>query len=232
MSTAAVINFKVSIPAATGGSTAVGAPAGSVTTSSAPTGYILPNGTKANFLFSSLDGIITGWNSKLGTTGAVTQVVINNNAAGASYTDLALATNANGTYLLAANFGKGADIEVYDSTFAPAKLAGSFTDPSLPSGYVPYSVHALGTQVFVTYALRSSTGGPTIAPGDGMVNVFDTSGNFVAHIVSPGGDLNAPWGVAVAPTTFGVFGGDIFIGNFGDGNINVYDPKSYAFLVS
>ncbi len=230
VSTAAVINFKVSIPAATGGSTAVGAPAGSVTTSSAPTGYILPNGTKANFLFSSLDGIITGWNSKLGTTGAVTQVVINNNAAGASYTDLALATNANGTYLLAANFGKGADIEVYDSTFAPAKLAGSFTDPSLPSGYVPYSVHALGTQVFVTYALRSSTGGPTIAPGDGMVNVFDTSGNFVARVVSPGGDLNAPWGVAVAPTTFGVFGGDIFIGNFGDGNINVYDPKSYAFL--
>ena len=226
------IAFKISIPAATGGTTATGQPSGAASTGSA-TGFLLPapNSTKATFLFASLDGIITGWNSKLGTGGAVAQVVINNNAASAEYTGLALVTNTNGTYLLAANFGKGSDIEVYDSTFAPAKLAGTFTDPTLPAGYVPFSVHTIGTQVFVAYALRSATtGGPASAPGDGLVNIFDTSGNFVAHAVTTGSNLNAPWGVAVAPTTFGVFGGDILVGNFGDGVINVFDPKTFAYL--
>jgi uncharacterized protein (TIGR03118 family) len=223
------IAFKISIPAATGGSTATGTPTGAASTGTA-TGFLLPNGTKATFLFASLDGVITGWNNKLGTAGAVAQVAINNNPAGAVYTDLALVTNTTGTFILAANFGKAAAIEVYDSSFAVAKLAGSFTDPTLPAGYVPYSVHVIGTQVFVTYALRATTGGPTIAPGDGMVNIFDVNGNFVAHAVAPGGNLNAPWGLAIAPTTFGVFGGDLLVGNFGDGIINAYDPKTFAYL--
>jgi len=224
------IAFKITIPAATGGSTATGSPTGAAATGAA-TGFVLPNGTKASFLFASLDGIITGWNSKLGTAGAVAQVAINNSTAGTVYTGVALATNTNGTYLLATNFGKGDDIEVYDNTFAPAKLAGSFTDPTLPANYAPYAVHVIGTQVFVAYALRTATGtGPVVAPGNGMVNIFDTSGNFVSHVVAPGGDLNAPWGVAVAPSTFGVFANDILIGNFGDGVINVYDPKTFAFL--
>jgi uncharacterized protein (TIGR03118 family) len=229
---APAIAFKISIPAATGGTTATGQPSGAASTGAA-TGFLLPapNSTKATFLFASLDGIITGWNSKLGTAGAVAQVVINNNAASAEYTGLALVTNTNGSYLLAANFGKGSDIEVYDSTFAPAKLAGTFTDPTLPAGYVPFSVHTIGTQVVVAYALRSATtGGPTSTPGDGLVNIFDTSGNFVAHAVTAGSNVNAPWGVAVAPTTFGVFGGDILVGNFGDGVINVFDPKTFAYV--
>jgi uncharacterized protein (TIGR03118 family) len=221
--------FIVTVPAATGGTTATGSPTGAVSIGTA-NGFVLPNGTKASFLFASLDGIITGWNSKLGTAGSVAQVAIDNSAAGAVYTGVALATNTNGTYLLAANFGKAATIEVYDSTFAPAKLAGSFTDTSLPAGYVPYSIHTIGTQVFVAYALRSTTGAPTVAPGNGLVDVFDTSGNFVGHAVSTGGNLNAPWGVAIAPTTFGVFGGDLLVGNFGDGIINAYDPKTFAFL--
>jgi uncharacterized protein (TIGR03118 family) len=223
------IAFKITIPAATGGATATGAPSGAASIGAA-TGFVLPNGTKASFLFASLDGIITGWNSKLGTNGAVAQVAINNSTAGAVYTDIALIANTTGTYLLAANFGKAATIEVYDSTFAPAKLTGAFTDTTLPAGYVPYSIHAIGSQVFVTYALRGTTGGPTIAPGNGLVNIFDTSGNFVAHAVPTGGNLNAPWGLAIAPTTFGVFGGDLLIGNFGDGIINAYDPKTFAFL--
>jgi uncharacterized protein (TIGR03118 family) len=225
---ASPISFTVIIPAAAGGTTATGTPTGAVTTGAA-TGFILPNGTKASFLFASLDGIITGWNNKLGTKGSVAQVAINNSAAGAVYTGIALATNTNGAYLLAANFGKAATIEVYDSTFAPAKLAGAFTDTTLPAGYVPYSVHTIGSQVFVAYALRSSTG-PTVAPGNGLVNIFDTSGNFVSHAVPTGGNLNAPWGVAIAPPTFGPFGGDLLIGNFGDGIINAYDPKTFAFL--
>ena len=226
--------FKVIIPAATGGSTATGSPTGAAATGAA-TGFLLPapNSTKANFLFASLDGIITGWNSKLGTVGPptpVAQVVVNNSAAGAVYPSIAIVTNTNGTYLLASNFGKVAGIEVYDNTFAAAKLAGAFIDPNLPANYAPYSVHTIGTQVYVAYALRTGTNGPIVGPGNGMLDIFDTSGNFVSRVVSPGGNLNAPWGVAVAPTTFGVFGGDILVGNFGDGVINAYDPKTFAFL--
>jgi uncharacterized protein (TIGR03118 family) len=221
--------FKISIPAASGGTTATGSPTGAASTGTA-TGFVLPDAVKATFLFASLDGVITGWNSKLGTAGAVAQAAINNSAAGAVYTDIALVANTNGTYLLAANFGKAAAIEVYDSNFAVAKLPGSFTDPTLPANYVPYSVHVIGTQVFVTYALRATTGGPTVAPGNGMVNVFDTNGNFVAHAIAPGGNLNAPWGLAIAPASFGIFSGDLLVGNFGDGIINVYDPKTFAYL--
>jgi len=221
--------FTVTVPAATGGTTATGSPTGAVSIG-ANTGFVLSNGTKASFLFASLDGIITGWNGALGTKTPTALVAMNNSAAGAVYPSIALITNTNGTYLLAANFGKVAGIEVYDNTFATAKLAGSFTDPNLPANYAPYSIHTIGTQVYVAYALRTGTNGPVVGPGNGMVDIFDTSGNFVSRVVSPGGNLNAPWGVAVAPTTFGVFGGDILIGNFGDGIINAYDPKSFAFL--
>jgi uncharacterized protein (TIGR03118 family) len=225
------IAFKVIIPSASGSTTATSLPAGSVTTTGA-SGMVLSNGTKASFLFSTLDGAIAGWNSKLGTASAVTLIAINNTAAGASYPGLAiLNVNATTSYILAANFGTGNAIEVYDSTFKPTRLAGSFTDPSLPAGYAPFSIHILNNQVWVAYALRPASAPyvPVNGIGNGLVDVFDTSGNFVSRAVT-GGNLNAPWGVAFAPAGFGIFSGDLLIGNFGDGNINVFDPKTYAFL--
>jgi uncharacterized protein (TIGR03118 family) len=198
----------------------------------AATGFVLPNGAKASFLFSTLDGTISGWNGKLGTAGIFAQITINNSAANAKYTDLAMLTNANSSYILAADFGKSTAVEVYDNTFKPAKLPGSFTDPNLPANYAPFAVHVLGTQVFVTYALRTSTTPPTydevVGPGNGLVDVFDTPGNFVTRAIT-GGNLNAPWGVAIAPTAFGIYRGDLLVGNFGDGIINAYDPTTYAY---
>jgi uncharacterized protein (TIGR03118 family) len=225
------INFKVIIPPASGSTTAPGAPSGSVTTAGA-VGMLLPapNGTKANFLFSSTDGVISGWNSKLGAANAVTQVVINNGAAGASYTGLAIVNTGTSSYILAANFGAGKAIEVYDSTFARTQLAGSFTDPNLPAGYAPFSVHVLNGKVYVAYALRTSSApyDTVDGPGNGAVSVFDTSGNFIARVAT-GGNLNSPWGVAIAPANFGIFGGSILIGNFGNGMINAYDPAGLSF---
>lgn len=222
------VSFKVIVPSAASNGTTVGFPSGSVTTAGA-TGEILPNGTKASFLFSTLDGTISGWNSKLGTANAVSTIVINNSASGASYPGLALLNTTANSYLLAPNFASAA-IEVYDNTFKPAKLAGSFTDPTLPSGYAPFSVHVLGTQVIVAYALRTSKAPYTSVSGagNGVVSIFDTSGNFVARAAT-GGNLNAPWGVAYAPANFGVFSNDLLIGNFGDGKINAYDPKTFVY---
>ena len=224
------INFKVNVPPASG-ATATGLPAGCVTTAVSPaTAFILPNQTKAAFLFSTLDGTISGWNNKLGTGGSTAQIVINKSAAGASYTGMAILNTTAASYILAANFGAGSVIEVYDSTFQPTKLAGTFTDPTLPSGYAPFSVHVLNNKVYVAYALRTSQA-PYVsvdAVGNGAVSVFDTSGNFVARIAT-GGNLDSPWGVAIAPANFGVFGGSILIGNFGNGIINAFDPSTFSY---
>lgn len=228
-STTDAISFKVTIPTASGSGT--GTPAGSVTTTGA-SGMVLSNGTKASFLFSTLDGGIYGWNSKLGTSGAVALVAINNSSAGASYPGLAiLNSNATTSYILAPNFGTANKVEVYDQNFHPATLSGSFTDPNLPSGYSPWSIHILNNQVWVAYALRSSSAPylPITGAGNGLVDVFDLNGNFVARAVT-GGNLNAPWGVAFAPSTFGIYSGDLLIGNFGDGLVNVYNPTTYAYL--
>ena len=226
---AGTVNFKVIVPLGSNPSLP-GVPAGSITTAGA-SGMLLSNGVKASFLFSTLDGTISGWNSRLGTNNALSLIMVNNSTAGASYPGLATINNANGSFLLAANFGTGNAIEVYDSAFKPAKLAGSFTDPNLPQGYSPFAVHVIGSQVYVAYALRTSATPyrSVNGVGNGVVSIFDVNGNFVTRAVT-GGNLNAPWGVAIAPANFGLYSNDLLIGNFGDGLINVYDPKTFAYL--
>jgi uncharacterized protein (TIGR03118 family) len=220
------IQFKTTIPAASG--TGTGQPTGTVFNST--TGFLLSNGSKASFMFASLDGSIWGWNGKLGTTGSISLKAIDNSAAKAVYTDIALDPSAGGTVLLAANFGAGAKVEVYNQSFAPATLTGSFTDPNVPAGYAPYAIHVISNQVYVTYMLRStSTYSETLGPNTGFISVFDVNGNFIKRAIT-GGNLNAPWGMALAPSGFGIYGGDLLVGNLGDGLINVYDPNTYAYL--
>jgi hypothetical protein len=128
-------------------------------------------------------------------------------------------------------------VEIYNTNFQATTLAGTFTDPNIPAGYAPYAIKLLGTQVFVAYMLRTT---PPFAAGSGtyqemlgtntgFVSIFDVNGNFVARAVT-GGVLNAPWGVAIAPAGFGIYGGDLLIGNFGDGLITAYNPTTYAYL--
>ena len=123
---AGTVAFKVIVPLGAQ-PTRNGLPAGSVTTAGS-SGFLLPNGTAPSFLFSTLDGTISGWNSKLGTANALSQIVINNSSTGAAYTGLALLNTASGSFLLAPNFTTAA-VEVYDSTYRIAKLTGSFTEP-------------------------------------------------------------------------------------------------------
>ena len=230
LSTFGTINGKVGVPPASGLTTATGLPAGIVTTGGA-TGMIMPapNSAKASFLFSTLDGTISAWNSKLTTAaGTLTTTLINNSAAGASYPGITIYNTATTSVILAANFGAGRSIEAYDSTFAPTHLAGSFTDPNLPSNYAPFSIHILNGKIYVAYTTRGANNQPAGGPGVGILDVFDTTGAFVARAIT-GGNLNDPWGVAIAPTGFGIFGGSLLVGNFGDGHINAYDPTTFAF---
>ena len=182
------------------------------------------NGTPGVFILDSEDGAITSWNG----TDPVT-IKVDNSAAGAVYKGLALITNSSGTFLLAANFNSGA-VEVYDNLFNTKTLAGTFVDPNLPSGFAPFGIHVINNQVLVTYAMQDQAKhDPVHQAGAGYVDLFDLNGNFVQRLVSQG-NLNAPWGAVIPPAGFGVFGGKLLIGNFGDGTINAYDPAAGTFL--
>jgi uncharacterized protein (TIGR03118 family) len=215
---------SVTIPAAASTS-APGSPSGTVYNSNSAI-FDIPGSTSALFLFGTLDGTIAAWNVSSG----VQAVTVVNNSAKASYTDIALDTNATGTFLLAANFKQGT-VDVFDSTFAPHPLAGNFTDPTLLTGYSPFGIHSIGGNVYVTYAQVSATTFESVGAGLGYVDEFDNNGNFITRVAGQG-VLNAPWGMALAPAGFGSFGGDLLIGNFGDGVINAFDPKTFALVGS
>jgi len=224
------ISFKAVVPAAPGVG-GPGQPTGTVQNTT--TGFVLSNGAKASFLFATLDGTISGWNSATSAGGNVALIAVNNNAKNAVYTDMALITNGTGNFVLVPNFGAGAAVEIYNTSFQLSPQAGSFADPNVPAGYAPYAIKVIGTQVFVTYMLRAvppaAAYQEVLGTNTGFVSVFDLNGNYIARAVT-GGLLNAPWGVTIAPAGFGIYAGDLLIGNFGDGLITAYNPTTYAYL--
>jgi len=173
------------------------------------------------FLFDTEDGIVANWT---GQGNAV--VAVDNSAGGAVYKGLALLTNGQGTFLLAANFNSG-KIDVFDRNFNPAQLTGTFTDPNLPAGYAPHGVHVIGSVIYVAYAMQDAAKhDPMIGAGLGIVDMFDMNGNFTSTFAS-GGTLNAPWGVVATPASFGTFSSAVLVGNFGDGTINAFDNTGH-----
>jgi uncharacterized protein (TIGR03118 family) len=176
--------------------------------------------TSARFLFADLNGTISGWAGGLTSTIAVT-------TAGALYTGLAI--NAAGTRLYAADSG-GGHVNVFDSAFAPVSLPGSFSDPTIPAGFVPFNVQDINGRVYVTYAPSGLAAQRAATPGAGFVSVFDENGAFVQRLVS-GSQLAAPWGIALAPAGFGPLGGNLLVGNFSfaDSVINAFDPLTGTF---
>ena len=203
-----------------GGGTPPSDPTGMVFNSTA--GFALPTGGKALFIFANEDGAISGWNGAQGT-----QAVRMADPAGSSFKGLAIGSVASANYLYATDFANSA-VHVFDTLFVPATLGGSFTDPNPIAGYSPFGIRNLGGKIYVTYALKG--GADEVAgPGLGYVDVFDTNGNFIQRVATDG-TLNAPWGLAIAPSGFGTFSNDLLVGNFGDGTINAFDPNTYAFL--
>jgi hypothetical protein len=145
-------------------------------------------------------------------------------------------TDPNSTFLLYATDFRSGQVNVYDPNFAPATLpSGAFTDPNLPKGYAPFNVQVLGGKVYVTYAKQNKEQKDDVAgPGNGFVDVYnlDGTGGFADGSVrlASRGDLNSPWGLAIAPASFGDLAGDLLVGNFGNGLINVFDPATGASM--
>jgi len=179
----------------------------------------------ARFIFASENGFIDGWNPTVSPTTAVRAAEV----PGAVYKGLALSTGPDGNFLYAANFHDGR-VDVFDKDFNLTQLAGSFTDPKLPRGYAPFNVANLNGFLYVTYAKQDEDGMDDVAgQGHGVVDVFDLQGNFVRRLVQHG-RLDSPWGLAIAPSDFGQFSGDLLVGNFGDGRINAFDPTTGEFI--
>ena len=190
----------------------------------------------AVFMFATTGGTIVGWNPGVDPTGkfdgpngvsTLGAIGVNKSAAGADYRGLAIANDGVTTHLYAANFGQGT-VDVFDQHFAPATLGpGAFTDPNLPAGFVPFNVQTLGNHVFVTYAQKNGTGG-------GVIDSFNLDGTFVARVAAngPTGPLDAPWGLAIAPGSFGSLAGMLLVANHGNGIIDVFDPAATNALLA
>lgn len=189
--------------------------------------FVVTNGTtsaRAIFIFASDTGFITGWNP--GVAARAAQVAVDNEGE-AVYTGLALASNAVGNHLYAADFLAGT-IDVFDGEFGEVTLSGDFTDPGIKAGFKPFNIQNLGGELYVTYARDTNNDGIPNG-GNGFVSVFDTDGEFLRRVAS-GGVLNQPWGVALAPDDFGPFGGALLVGNHGNGKINAFDPETGVLL--
>ena len=184
-----------------------------------PTGTVFwATGARARFVFDTEAGQIRGW---LPAQGNQTIVLADRSSVGAIYKGLALATTAAGDRFYATDFHNGR-VDVFDANFALVIAADAFVDSDLPSGYAPFGVQTIGSRVFVTYAKQGPDAVDEIhGQGKGFVDAYDTSGNILARVAQHG-QLDAPWGLALAPANFGRFSGDLLVGNFGDGQINAY----------
>ncbi len=236
---------RVIIPAPT--SPTGGTPTGIVANFFVFTGaFEIPDPSDTNFgpslfIFDTEGGTIEAWNAapfvSPGIPNPLTAVIVVDNSAGggptgAVYKGLALGANiANGPLLYATNFRSG-HVDVFDSNFQPPSpaLSGSFTDPKLQHGYAPFGIQNINGQIWVTYAEQDKAKhDPVNKPAHGFVDVFDTDGNLLQRFAQHG-HLDSPWGLAMAPATFGRFANDILIGNFGDGVIDAFDPANGHWL--
>lgn len=213
--TGSKVGLEVSVP---------GAPTGAVWNGSSS--FVVHSGAASGaalFLFATEGGQIFGWNAGVPPPppSHAAQLGADRTDVGAVYKGLAIASTSDGPHLYATDFHNGR-VDVFDGSFGLVTRPGAFVDPSLPSDYAPFGIQTIGSRIFVTYA-KQQAGSNDEAHGQGLgfVDVYDVDGNLLGRVAQHG-QLNAPWGLAWAPASFGRFGGDLLVGNFGDGQINAY----------
>lgn len=194
-----------------------GAPTGQVFNGTAA--FIVPGtGLPARFVFAGENGDLSAWNGG-------SSAVLVHHTEGAVYKGLALVPGSSGPLLLAANFHDGR-IDAFDGTFALVSTPDMFRDPFLPAGYAPFNVALVDDRVFVAYAQQDAARHDDVAgKAHGFVDVFTADGALTQRFATRG-VLDSPWGMTIAPDSFGQFAGDLLIGNFGDGRIHAFDPRT------
>jgi len=176
----------------------------------------------ARFLFSTQAGTILGWSPTVNGTTAIPGV--DRSSQKAVYRGLATLNDR----LYATDFHNNR-VDVFDASFKPVTLARGFRDAKLPKGYAPFGIQALGASIFVTYAKQDAAKRVDVPGGGrGYVDEYTADGKLVARVASGGrknAPPNAPWGLALAPSSFGPFSGDLLVGNFGNGRISAYHDR-------
>jgi uncharacterized protein (TIGR03118 family) len=175
------------------------------------------NSQPSRFIFVSEDGTISGWNPAVDATNAI---VAAKHKGDDVYKGVTLGESNGHNFLYVTNFHRGT-VDVFDENFRSVNMG--FADPGIPHDFAPFGIRNINGEIFVTYAKQ----GPgkrddEPGPGNGFINVFDTSGNLLRRLVSQG-NLNSPWGLALVDN-------ELWVGNFGDGKINNYDPATGAFI--
>jgi len=200
--------------------TVPGGPTGQVQ-NAAGAGHFVVGSSASSFIFDTLGGTVYAWNSGAGTSAQLEATVV-----GASFTGLALAESGSSYYLYAANNAGTGGIVVFNSSWAQVSLTGNFTDPDLPAGYVPYNIQLINGQLYVEYDDPSAQR----VAGNGVVAIFNVNGTFVKQLIGAGDNLEAPWGIVIAPASFYGYGGDLLVGNFGNGQIDAFNPVTGHFI--
>lgn len=203
------------------GNGGTGTPTGVIFNSS--TNFVIPGFGPASFIFAGIDGTIAASNP----SSARALIVANRSAQTAEYTGIAMASNAGATFIYATNFRHN-QVDMFDANF---QFVRSFTDSTMAADFAPFGIANIDGQLYVTFAKQQGGAGGTEdepGAGNGFVDVFNADGSL-AHRFASNGKLNSPWAVVRAPAGFGAFGGDILVGNFGDGKIGAYDPSTGAF---
>lgn len=225
-----ILPLVVTVPTASPNSTQPGSPTGIVFNGSMD--FALSSGNPAIFLFATEDGTISGWNPNVNHTKAM--IVVNQGKKsvfkGATIATVNTAQYGTHSFLYAADFRQGR-IEVFNSYFQRVpQMEEAFDADGLPDGYAPFNIQNLGGNLYVTYAKQDAAKLNEIdGSGLGFVRVYSPEGRRLMDLHTEGW-LNAPWGLAIAPSDFGPYSHDILVGNFGSGWIAVFDPQTGKFL--
>jgi uncharacterized protein (TIGR03118 family) len=200
-----------------------GAPSGVAYNSNISSFLISGNGP-SEYIYAGEDGVISGWSPASGKV-----AVASRQRATAKYKGIAIGTNGSAQTLYVANFLSG-KVDLFNQNFGPTL---STADPNLPAaaGFAPFNVAIINNLLYVAYAKQKSdgSGDDQSGPGNGYVAVFGLDGTYQKDLIVKG-QLNSPWGMAIAPAGFGDQSGKLLVGNFGDGKINVFDPSTGSYV--
>jgi uncharacterized protein (TIGR03118 family) len=177
----------------------------------------------ARFVFACEDGRIRAWTPTVPAGWSTrSETAVDRSGRGAVFRGVTFA----GGRLYATDF-HNARVEVFDGRWRDVRVPGGFRDAALPAWYAPAGIRAAGDRIFVTYISRAPVDGND-APTGGYVDEFDLAGRLVSHVAGDG-ELNEPWGLALAPQSFGRFGGDLVVASFGDGHVDAYRRSGNAW---
>lgn len=201
----------------------------------APTGQVFNDtrkfavrgtGARALFIFAGEHGDITAWNQ---SASPMTRSVRVAHVRHAVFKGLALVHSSFGALLLATNFHKGR-VDVFNGRFKRLHTRGMFRDRRIPTGYAPFNVAAIGHRVFVSYAKQDAQRMDDVkGRGHGFIDVYSDDGALL-HRFASRGVLDSPWAMTIAPKGFGRFSNDLLVGNFGNGMIHAFNPRTGKML--